>query len=849
MGNVVSVCCGTQRRSRRRKNSKDDDYSEPDSLGKASPIDPVNQTARSKKGLDPHLFYGSEGGGVVTSGAADQSPKFPDENPQKSHSSSSLPKYRTPESHKLGSLNSSSSSGSGRSLDKFSRSQSIIDPRTFEFIDALHLPQKSPSLDSSFPFTRRQAVSERSSSLKNDQKGKGEHLPTRGGHKDAQGQSINVFSSAEMEGDELADERLGGESPSMGNYEYEEREGENEGEQNNELGTALIKKVEDLPRKQKKNSFTGWFMKGLFSPKSSHRKAHGNEREDIDNYRNGSGKAGGDIDGLENHSTANTANMGFNASNSTTSRRSGRSSLVGGRSSIGTSSQNLPKSMNGPNVQLSGFPGVTTSQSRTDKKSSFSRESDQRSGGVGSRNLKILMSGAGESGKSTFVKQMKIIHEGGFSPEELQNYRNQIYRNIHESILQLIDLIEGTDLCASENSLRAVWTIRRFASATTNFYAFFDELEALPADYIEAVNYLWVEVLRSSFDSITESSRRIAIRDGKEAASKRSEKEAIKAASDSDPSAASGSVSNSTSPSKNTQMSVETFLERASSTLIDSAPYFFDEISRIGRKGYIPTNEDVLRARIITTGISEYSFKSGPLNITLIDVGGQRSERRKWIETFENITTLVFCVALSEYDMVLREETRQNRLLESFQLWETIINSKWFQRTSIVLFLNKKDIFRKKLRTKPLSDYFSDYREFQAEEMMHSTSLSPEVPSIFVEEEMERGEAGASTKSTQFSGPFDDNGKGGTLALTGVPGGKKERSGSAKGKLDEGLCLDRDFERAAEFIKNKFLAMNYGRLSIYPYLTCATDTENINMVFTAVKETIMANNLRHVGIL
>ncbi len=40
----------------------------------------------------------------------------------------------------------------------------------------------------------------------------------------------------------------------------------------------------------------------------------------------------------------------------------------------------------------------------------------------------------------------------------------------------------------------------------------------------------------------------------------------------------------------------------------------------------------------------------------MLDVGGQRSERKKWIHCFEGVTAIIFCVALSEYDLVLAED-------------------------------------------------------------------------------------------------------------------------------------------------------------------------------------------------
>lgn len=94
---------------------------------------------------------------------------------------------------------------------------------------------------------------------------------------------------------------------------------------------------------------------------------------------------------------------------------------------------------------------------------------------------------------------------------------------------------------------------------------------------------------------------------------------------------------------------------------------------------------------------------------SMFDVGGQRSERKKWIHCFENVTSIIFCVALSEYDQVLLEESNQNRMMESLVLFDSVVNSRWFMRTSIILFLNKVDLFKGKLERSPLGSYFPDY--------------------------------------------------------------------------------------------------------------------------------------------
>ncbi|CAG06795.1 unnamed protein product, partial [Tetraodon nigroviridis] len=102
----------------------------------------------------------------------------------------------------------------------------------------------------------------------------------------------------------------------------------------------------------------------------------------------------------------------------------------------------------------------------------------------------------------------------------------------------------------------------------------------------------------------------------------------------------------------------------------------------------------------------------------MFDVGGQRSERKKWIHCFEGVTAIIFCVAMSAYDLVLAEDEEmviisfcagQNRMHESMKLFDSICNNKWFTETSIILFLNKKDLFEEKIAQSPLSICFPEY--------------------------------------------------------------------------------------------------------------------------------------------
>ncbi|KAF9547334.1 GPA1 heterotrimeric G-protein alpha subunit [Agrocybe pediades] len=144
--------------------------------------------------------------------------------------------------------------------------------------------------------------------------------------------------------------------------------------------------------------------------------------------------------------------------------------------------------------------------------------------------------------------------------------------------------------------------------------------------------------------------------------------------------------------------------------LNDSAVYYFNAIDRMSSPQYLPTDQDILRSRVKTTGITETTFKVGELTYKLLDVGGQRSERKKWIHCFENVTALVFLVSLSEYDQMLYEDESANRMQEALTLFDSVYNSRWFVKTSIILFLNKIDLFSEKLPRLPLEEYFPDYQ-------------------------------------------------------------------------------------------------------------------------------------------
>ncbi len=82
--------------------------------------------------------------------------------------------------------------------------------------------------------------------------------------------------------------------------------------------------------------------------------------------------------------------------------------------------------------------------------------------------------------------------------------------------------------------------------------------------------------------------------------------------------------------------------------------------------------------------------------------------RHKWLDCFNNVDAVIFVAALSGYDQTLTEA-------ESLELFKAVCNHRAFQHSTIMLFLNKKDVFAEKIARNPISSQspFSDYNGTQ----------------------------------------------------------------------------------------------------------------------------------------
>ncbi|OAE25141.1 hypothetical protein AXG93_3217s1580 [Marchantia polymorpha subsp. ruderalis] len=252
---------------------------------------------------------------------------------------------------------------------------------------------------------------------------------------------------------------------------------------------------------------------------------------------------------------------------------------------------------------------------------------------------KLLLLGAGESGKSTIFKQIKVLFQEGFADGERINYKTVIYANVFQSMKILLD------------------GLQEFAQSDQEKYT------------LKASNKVQVgESLRVKTRELGKGQGMVAIGEELAEVGGRSELPLL----------------------------TQDYAKKLELLWKDPA-----------------VQEDVLFARVRTSGIVETTFRPGRSDLyKLYDVGGQRNERKKWIHLFEGVTAVIFCAALSEYDQTLSEDENTNRMVEARDLFDWVLKQSCFKETSFLLFLNKFDLFEQKIHKVPLSvcEWFSDYK-------------------------------------------------------------------------------------------------------------------------------------------
>jgi len=141
--------------------------------------------------------------------------------------------------------------------------------------------------------------------------------------------------------------------------------------------------------------------------------------------------------------------------------------------------------------------------------------------------------------------------------------------------------------------------------------------------------------------------------------------------------------------------------------------YFIENIDRLAQDDCVAINDDIVRCRQRTTGLSEIEFPYGKNYFHIFDVGGQKPERRKWevIASTHKPTALLYFTSLTDYDVpLLTDGDDVTRMDESMEVWEEILNSEELENATMILFLNKSDLFEDKIEKTALRKTFSDYK-------------------------------------------------------------------------------------------------------------------------------------------
>mmetsp|Transcript_3288 Transcript_3288/g.4633 ORF Transcript_3288/g.4633 Transcript_3288/m.4633 type:complete len:354 (-) Transcript_3288:102-1163(-) len=318
---------------------------------------------------------------------------------------------------------------------------------------------------------------------------------------------------------------------------------------------------------------------------------------------------------------------------------------------------------------------------------------------------KLLLLGAGESGKSTIFKQMKILYGVPLTEAERRHQTPYVYNNIIQGVKIVVNQLVKFELHAELKDTDAFKKI-----------FFLDDNVVIDEKVGKAIKVLWKHPCTQ-----------------------------------------------------------EVWDRRNEFQVTDNVKYFCENMDRIMHSDYLASQEDLLQTRIRTTGVVTEKYVIDGAIFEMYDVGGQRNERKKWIHCFDNVTSVIFVAALSEYDQVLFEDDTKNRMVEAIELFGEACNNRFFQETSMILFLNKKDIFEEKVEKKNISSV-PDFNDF-----------------------------------------------------TGGLG---------------------DYKLGVQYFLDHFLKMSQNTdRQIFHHVTCATDTGNVKVVFEAIKDTLLRNNLKDTGLM
>ena len=411
-----------------------------------------------------------------------------------------------------------------------------------------------------------------------------------------------------------------------------------------------------------------------------------------------------------------------------------------------------------------------TSNKKKSKKNSKNKKIEEK-------RYKIILLGAGMSGKTTLIKQMRKLHGPAYTQKDFMNCKPHLTANLIESFRKLCIY---SDMFAETPSM-----------SITSQSAHSHQSQSGSSDEKDNNN-------NNNNNNVLQKDETRVLPENKEL------REEI--ARLNDRTAFTEALYIKFSKILSDPGIQKTMEYRYQFQLNDNFDYLAANMEKYCQDDYIPTFTDYLHVKQRTVGIQKLSFtmmgkqdSNVREHYIIHDAGGQRNERKKWMHVINGARAFIFVAALSGYNQSLWEEPSYNRMKEAIHLFKRIYHMESLKSAQPILFLNKTDLFDKKLSKYSIKTQFPDYEGPETTEhvrtyivnlfknQMHSSNGYNNNPAI-----------SHNNSSSSFGGGYNNN------------------------EEDDGRNL-------------------------YHHFTCATDTDCVNKVFELTRDCIVCVNLNNVG--
>lgn len=331
------------------------------------------------------------------------------------------------------------------------------------------------------------------------------------------------------------------------------------------------------------------------------------------------------------------------------------------------------------------------------------------------KEVKVMLLGQAESGKSTLQKQFQLYHASQTLDRERPSWRPIVYFNTIKAVRTILDELDW-DFTTNANQEDEAYIDPNWPSQISGIrhkllplVSIEDSLASELSGGVTVAGGRSGVFVRAGWQSVVTSTRSWPVAN-------------LYGGSSSGPDIVASMAARLLSELQYDvdelwqHLAVKTLLRMRRLRLEESAAFFLDEIHRIAEPDYLPTTDDILHVRLQTLGVTEHAFDINHAGIhytwILYDVGGARGQRHAWVPFFDDAAAIIFLAPISAFDQYLEEDPRTNRIDDSLQLFTSICSNKLLRKASMVLMLNKIDLLKKKLQSGVLvKKYITSYGE------------------------------------------------------------------------------------------------------------------------------------------